>query len=251
MKYDIFYHDQKYLADQTHAQVVQFLNSSSHAHQYRIRIHDENINDVRYESGDEFMEKYNESLTKITQDSKIGVYAGSFDPFTRGHAEIVGEALLNLDALHILVASNPDKSHLIKNVFDRVKLIKRALVDYQVELEGKIRTPNEELALVKMRNVVVTYTDGLTVEYAKSVNARELIRGLRPMGDFESEMKLDQVNRMLAQDLNHPIRTTFISTPNLQHCYTSSSMVKTMWTLDKIGTLDKMVFPSTLSFLQS
>lgn len=180
---------------------------------------------------------------------KKGVYAGSFDPFTRGHMGIVTEALLNLDTLYILVANNPEKKYNIPSETRRMCLIKEALQDYARELSAKKMTPNEEIAYEKLNSCIVDSTDSLTVVYAQRVGARELIRGLRPMGDFEAEMKLDQINRLLAQELNHPIRTTFIATPNLAHCYTSSSLVNNLRDLNFTKSLTNLVFPSTLPYL--
>ena len=104
---------------------------------------------------------------------KVAIYPGSFDPITNGHLDILKRALEVFDKVIVLVAVNPDKSSRF-SAEERVAMIKEAT------------------ALFK--NVEVDYTTGLTVEYAKSHNAKHLIRGLRAVTDFEYEFQLAVAN---------------------------------------------------------
>lgn len=97
------------------------------------------------------------------------VYPGSFDPITNGHLDVLKKALEVFDEVIVLVADNPNKkSRFSKD--DRIKMIKESTKDFE--------------------NVVVDSTTGLTVEYAKKVGAKTLIRGLRNETDYKYESEL-------------------------------------------------------------
>jgi len=106
---------------------------------------------------------------------KVAIYAGSFDPVTYGHLDILKRALTIFDKVIILVAINPDKKGRF-SVKDRVAMIKDAIKE------------------AKIKNAEVDSYDGLTVEYAKNHGATHLIRGLRAVTDFEYEFQLGEAN---------------------------------------------------------
>ena len=131
---------------------------------------------------------------------KIALYPGSFDPITNGHLDVLERASRMFDEVVIAVLNNPVKKSFI-DVEQRVELIKDAVKD--------------------MKNVSVACFDGLTVEYARKIGAKFLIRGLRTITDFEYEVQLCQTNQVIAPDID----TVFLST-RPEHNFISSSIVK-------------------------
>lgn len=138
---------------------------------------------------------------------KIGLYPGSFDPFTTGHHDVLCHAASLFDTVYVSVLNNIAKSPIF-TAEERVKMIQK-----MVEDEG-------------MQNVLVTSFSGLTVEYAKSVGAGYIIRGLRAIMDFEYEFQLDAVNR----HISHEVQTVyFMASP--AHSFLSSSAVRELGTM--------------------
>jgi len=137
---------------------------------------------------------------------KIAVYAGSFDPITNGHLDVVLRAIGVFDRLVVGVLENPRKAPLL-SAAQRVALI-RSAVDAATDEETAAR-------------IDVQAFDGLTVEFCRSIGARFLVRGLRVISDFENEIQLAHNNRKLAPDVD----TVFFMT-SLEHGYVSSSLVK-------------------------
>jgi pantetheine-phosphate adenylyltransferase len=137
---------------------------------------------------------------------KIAVYAGSFDPITNGHLDVVLRAVAAFDRLVVGVLENPRKAPLL-TAAERVALI-RAAVD-------------ETAAADVAARIDVEAFDGLTVEFCRRVGAHFLVRGLRVISDFENEIQLAHNNRKLAPDVD----TVFFMT-SLEHGYVSSSLVK-------------------------
>jgi pantetheine-phosphate adenylyltransferase len=131
---------------------------------------------------------------------RIAIYAGSFDPVTRGHEDLIMRSLAFVDRLIVAVARNVNKSPMF-TVDERVALIKAAVADEE--------------------RIEVRSFDGLLVDFAKSVNARLLIRGLRAVSDFEYEYQMALMNRHLAPGLE-----TVFMVPSLDTTYISASMVR-------------------------
>ena len=132
--------------------------------------------------------------------TKIAVCPGSFDPITNGHIDIIQRGAKVFDVLYVTVLNNSSKKPLF-TVEERVRLIK----------ETTSHIPN----------VKVDTFSGLLVDYAKEVNANAIIRGLRAVSDFEYEMQITSMNRVLDEQLE----TFFIMTNN-QYSFLSSSIVK-------------------------
>ena len=103
------------------------------------------------------------------------LYAGSFDPVTRGHMDIIARAAALCDELTVAVMHNPDKRGALP-VSQRVRLL--------------------EKACAQLGNVRVIAHGGLLIECAKENGATAVVRGVRPLGDFESEYQMAQMNRM-------------------------------------------------------
>ncbi|WP_153124260.1 pantetheine-phosphate adenylyltransferase [Peribacillus tepidiphilus] len=132
--------------------------------------------------------------------SKIAVCPGSFDPITLGHLDIIQRGAKVFDEVYVVVLNNSSKNPLF-SVEERLKLI------------------NEVTKHIP--NVKIDSYQGLLVDYAKSKNANAIIRGLRAVSDFEYEMQITSMNRIL----NDHIETFFIMTNN-QYSFLSSSIVK-------------------------
>lgn len=132
--------------------------------------------------------------------TNIAVCPGSFDPITYGHLDIITRGAKVFDKVHVVVLSNSSKQPLFT-------------VDERMEL---IRSSTAHLP-----NVEVASFQGLLVDYAKKVHASAIIRGLRAVSDFEYEMQITSMNRVLEDE----IETFFIMTNN-QYSFLSSSIVK-------------------------
>jgi len=133
---------------------------------------------------------------------KIAVFAGTFDPFTIGHQDIVNRALSIFDKIIIAMGVNEEKTPLFP-------LVER------IEIIGKSFINNEKI-------IIETYT-GLTGEFCKKNNAQYLIRGIRNAIDFQYENDLAQANKEI-----FGIETVFfMTTPTLSHI--SSSLVRELY----------------------
>lgn len=132
--------------------------------------------------------------------SKIAICPGSFDPITFGHLDIIQRGANVFDEVYVVIVNNSAKNSLF-TVEERLELITEATAH--------------------MPNVKVDFYQGLTVDYAESVSANAIIRGLRATSDFEYEMQGTSMNRFL----NNTIESFFIMTKN-QYSFLSSSIVK-------------------------
>jgi pantetheine-phosphate adenylyltransferase len=131
---------------------------------------------------------------------RIAIYAGSFDPLTRGHEDLVHRSLEFVDRLIVAVANNSSKQPLF-TIDERVALIRSAL-----DGEGRVE---------------VKSFSGLLVEFAANEGANLLIRGLRAVSDFEYEYQMALMNRHLSPKLE-----TVFMIPSLDTTYISASLVR-------------------------
>ena len=129
----------------------------------------------------------------------IALYAGSFDPITRGHEDLIVRSLEFVDRLIVAVAVNANKAPLF-SFEERTAFIKAAVPDQRVE---------------------VRQFTGLLVDFARQVKARLLIRGLRAVSDFEYEYQMALMNRHLMAELE-----TVFMVPSVETTYISSSLVR-------------------------
>lgn len=136
---------------------------------------------------------------------KIAVFAGSFCPFTKGHEDIVRQALPLFDKILIAVGHNTKKQDVF-SVEDRLKWIDNIFADDE--------------------NVHTCHYSGLTVDFCQSVNARFLIRGVRNEQDFTNEQTLAEINKRLNPDIETVL---FLASPEWR--IVSSSMVRELWAL--------------------
>ena len=138
--------------------------------------------------------------------NKIAIFPGSFDPFTKGHENIVLRGVDLFDKVIVAIGNNSTKERHFSIEF-MISKIKETFVDY----------PNVEVISFK----------GLTSNFAKEMGANYLLRGLRNTTDFEYENTIAQVNAHLNEDLE----TIFLITaPSL--AYISSSIVRELHKFD-------------------
>ena len=133
------------------------------------------------------------------------LYPGSFDPITLGHLDVITRAAGLFDRLVVGVLVNPRKRPLF-DLDERLATIREALAEH---------------ADPAARAVEVAGFDGLTVDFADRIGARFIVRGLRAVSDFESELQMAHTNRKLAPAVD----TLFLMT-SLEHAYLSSTLVK-------------------------
>ena len=131
---------------------------------------------------------------------RTAVYAGSFDPITRGHEDLIKRSLQFVDRIVVAVATNVSKQPLF-TLDERVTFIRSAVGDDP--------------------RVDVNQFNGVLVDFARSVNASLIIRGLRAVSDFEYEFQMALMNRHLAPGLE-----TVFMVPSLDTTYISSSLVR-------------------------
>lgn len=138
--------------------------------------------------------------------SKKAIFAGSFDPITNGHLDIILRASKLFDILYVGVLNNPNKNCLF--TFDeRVELIKEC-------------TKN-------LKNTKIVSFDGLLVNYCKQNNIKFLVRGVRNGLDIDYELQMAHMNRKLNSD----IETIIFPTKN-EYSFVSSSAVKEVLKFD-------------------
>jgi pantetheine-phosphate adenylyltransferase len=156
----------------------------------------------------------------------VAVYPGSFDPITNGHLDVIGRAARAFDRVIVAVLANPRKQPLLA-ADDRIEIIRAAL----------------DAGGVSTDRVEVDSFDGLTVDFCQRRGARFIVRGLRAISDFETEMQLAHNNRKLAPDVD----TVFFMTA-VEHGYVSSSLVKEIAMFG--GDVSSMVPEAALARLQ-
>jgi pantetheine-phosphate adenylyltransferase len=133
-------------------------------------------------------------------EERVALYAGSFDPITHGHEDLIQRTFAFADRLIVAVATNVSKQPLF-TVEERIGFIRAV-------------TGNDP-------RVDVREFSGLLVDFAKLVGARVNVRGLRAVSDFEYEFQMALMNRHL-----HPSLETVFMAPSFDTTYISSSMVR-------------------------
>ncbi len=153
---------------------------------------------------------------------RLALYAGSFDPITNGHTDLIRRSLQFVDKLIVAVAMNVQKQSLF-TVEEREALIAAAV-------EGDPR-------------VEVRSFEGLLVEFAMKLDVPVLIRGLRAVSDYEYEYQMALMNRHLA-----PTMETVFMVPSLDTTYISSSMVREVAKFG--GDITNLVHPAVAKALR-
>ncbi len=132
--------------------------------------------------------------------ARLAVYAGSFDPVTLGHLDLIERAAVLFDNVIVAIGVHPTKSPLF--------------------------TPDERLAMLKsvvahIPNVEVDFFDGLLIQYCTKKGASVIVRGLRVTTDFEYELQIAHANADLAPGVD----TVFLPT-RTKHGFVSASLVR-------------------------
>jgi pantetheine-phosphate adenylyltransferase, bacterial len=146
---------------------------------------------------------------------KRAIYAGSFDPVTLGHLDIIKRASKLFDIIIVGILNNSSKKYLFS-------------------IEERKQMLEEELVLAGVDNAKIVYFDGLLIDMCRAYNASTIVRGLRAVTDFEYELQIAQVNKAQAPDID----TVFFTT-NLEYTYVSSSVSKEIASYN--GDLSKLV----------
>lgn len=126
-------------------------------------------------------------MTALKEGERIGVYPGTFDPITRGHADIIRRGAKLVDRLIIGVTTNMSKNPLF-TPDERITMVER------------------EVAGLGIENVTVVGFNALLMKFAEKQGATVIVRGLRAVADFEYEYQMAGMN----QQLNPNIETVFL-----------------------------------------
>jgi pantetheine-phosphate adenylyltransferase len=153
----------------------------------------------------------------------VAIYAGSFDPITRGHEDLIRRSCEFVDKLVVAVARNSSKKPLF--------------------------TPDERVELIRQAAgsdpcVEVRQFQGLLVNFAREVGASLIIRGLRAVSDFENEFQMALMNRNLSPGLE-----TVFMVPSVETTYISSSIIREIAQYG--GALDGLVHPAVAEALKA
>ncbi|AUN94321.1 pantetheine-phosphate adenylyltransferase [Pseudazoarcus pumilus] len=152
----------------------------------------------------------------------IAVYPGTFDPFTRGHEDLVRRGSRLFDRIIVGIARSRGKTPLFE-------------LDERIEIARDVCAP--------LPNVEVAGFDGLLMEFLKANDARVILRGLRAVSDFEYEFQMAGINRKLYPD----VETVFL-TPSDEFMFISATMVREIARLG--GDIEKFVQPLVVERLR-
>jgi len=153
---------------------------------------------------------------------RIAIYAGSFDPVTRGHEDLIRRSLQYVDRLVVAVATNVTKQPIFTHE-ERAALLRRVIGDEP--------------------RVEVRQFGGLLVDFAREVGATLLIRGLRAVSDFEYEYQMALMNRHLSPSLE-----TVFMIPSIDTTYISASLVREVARFG--GPVTDLVHPAVAAALR-
>lgn len=147
-------------------------------------------------------------------DPRRAVYAGSFDPATLGHADILDRTRRLFDHVTVGVGINPEKRPLFEP-HERVEILRRIAEPWD--------------------NVTVESFEGLTVDYVRRCGAGILVRGVRTVSDIEHESVLTLANRMLAPE----VETIFLMASE-RYAHISSTLIKQIASMGGEGVRDQL-----------
>ncbi len=147
---------------------------------------------------------------------RVAIYAGTFDPMTRGHEDLVRRATCLFDRVIVAIAQNQPKRPFF-SLAERVEMAQEVLAPY--------------------RNAEVCGFDGLLMDFLHAKGAKVIIRGLRAVSDFDYEFQMAGMNRNLYPE----VETVFL-TPAEQYLFISATMVREIAILG--GDVSKFVQPA-------
>ena len=151
----------------------------------------------------------------MTPDPRIAVCPGSYDPITNGHLDVIARTAGMFDEVVVAIVNHPvRKGNTLFSTEERLSFI--------------------DEATAHLPNVRSASFDVLIVEFAESLGARAIVKGLRAISDFEYEMEMNQLNRMQRPDID-----TLYLMASPQYSFLSSSGVKELAMFD--GKIDDLV----------
>ncbi len=151
----------------------------------------------------------------MPQSSRIALFPGTFDPITNGHLDVIRRGCDIFDHLVVAIGQNPTKKELF-SLEERIEMIESLL---------KVEAPSVKVETYK----------GLTVDYAKSIGASVILRGLRNVSDLSYEFQLALTNRAVAD-----IETVFVMSGE-NYGFTSSTLIKQIAAGGNIDRLNKLL----------
>jgi len=157
----------------------------------------------------------------MSESNRLAVFPGTFDPITNGHLDVIRRGAKLFDQLVVAVGNNPEKTPLL-DAETRVEIIKQATAGIEA--------------------VTVEMYSGLTVDFAASVSATAILRGIRDSADLHYEYGAALTNRVVAG-----VETVFVI-PSTEHAFTSSSLIKQIVSMG--GDVSAMVPPAVLPHLK-
>lgn len=161
-------------------------------------------------------------MTTTTHPNHRAIYTGSFDPITLGHLDVIRRGRVIFDDLIVAIGRNIGKREVF-GLAERKRMV--------TELVREMVNNEPDGATVS----VETY-DGLTVDFARALNARVILRGIRNITDLAYECQLAMTNRKVAD-----LETVFIMTSQ-EYAYTSSNLIKQIAALGgNVDHLDSIV----------
>jgi len=158
----------------------------------------------------------------MSNANRLAIFPGTFDPITNGHLDVIKRGVRLFGELVVAVGNNPEKT---------------AMLDTKTRLEI-VRQSTADIPGVR----VETFS-GLTVDFAASVSATVILRGIRDSADLHFEYDVALTNRVVAG-----IETVFVI-PSTEHAFTSSSLIKQIAGMG--GDVSAMVPPAVLPHLKA
>jgi pantetheine-phosphate adenylyltransferase len=151
------------------------------------------------------------------------IYPGTFDPLTNGHLDLIARGAKVVDRLVVAILRNSEKGTPLFSVPEREEMIREAVAPFG--------------------NVSVATFDGLLVEFARSLGAKAVLRGIRAISDYEYEFQMAMMNRKLAPELE-----TLFMMPAEKYTFVSSRLIKGVFQLG--GDVSELVPPLVLERLK-
>ena len=157
---------------------------------------------------------------------RIGLYPGSFDPITNGHLDIIRRSLKVVDELIVGIAVNVSKAEYFST-------------------EERLQIIEEDIKNIGLTDRIKIYSfEGLLMDYAKTIGANVIIRGLRAVSDFEYEFQMTGMNARLEPS----IETVFLMSSENQH-FISSKLVKEVFKFN--GDISSFVSANVLNKMKN
>ncbi len=149
------------------------------------------------------------------KNPKIAIFPGTFDPMTNGHLDLIRRGRDLFDRLVVAIGHNPEKSALF-TLDERLHILSHVIKDADLDVE------------------VQTFT-GLTVDFARTLGATALLRGIRNIADLQFELQLALTNRTVAD-----VETVFIMAGD-EYAFASSSLIKQIAAGGKLDRLSRLL----------